>query len=199
MERSRWTASFSACHCAFSASAFLFRLASSFSSFAEALLRSRVSLLLQRLALDLQLHDAARNLVQLRRHGVDLGAQLGRRLVDQVDRLVRQEAVRDVAVRQHRRRHQGRILNTHPVVHLVALLQAAQDRDGVLDRRLVDQHRLEAALQGGILLDVLAIFIQRRGADAVQLAARQHGLEQVAGVHGPFGLARRRPPCAARR
>ena len=55
--------------------------------------------------------------------------------------------------------------------------------------RLVDQHRLEAPLQGGVLLDVLAVLVQRGGADAVQLAAGQHRLEQVAGVHGALGLA----------
>ena len=52
-----------------------------------------------------------------------------------------------------------------------------------------DQHRLEAALQGGILLDVLAVFVQRGGADAVQFAAGQHRLQHVAGIHRPFGLA----------
>ena len=56
-------------------------------------------------------------------------------------------------------------------------------------RGLVDQHRLEAALQGRVLLDVLAVFVERGGADAVQLAARQHGLQQVARVHGALGLA----------
>ena len=50
-------------------------------------------------------------------------------------------------------------------------------------------HRLEAAFQRGVLLDVLAVLVERRGADAVQLAARQHRLEQVAGVHGAFGRA----------
>ena len=75
------------------------------------------------------------------------------------------------------------------MVHLVALLQAAQNRDGVLDRGLVHQHLLEAPLERCVLLDVLAILIQRRGTDAVQLPARQCGLEHVAGIHGPFGLA----------
>ena len=74
-------------------------------------------------------------------------------------------------------------------MHLITLLQAAQDRDGVLDRGLVDQHVLEAPLQGRVLLDVLAILIERGGADAMQLAARQRGLEHVAGVHRAFGLA----------
>jgi hypothetical protein len=58
-----------------------------------------------------------------------------------------------------------------------------------LPRRLVHQHLLEAALQRGILLDVLAVFVQRGRADAVQLAARQRRLEHVAGVHGALGLA----------
>ena len=57
-------------------------------------------------------------------------------------------------------------------------------------RRLVDDHGLEAALQGGVLFDVLTVFVEGGSADAVQLAAGQHGLEQVAGVHGAFGLAR---------
>ena len=83
----------------------------------------------------------------------------------------------------------ARVLDAHAVVHLVALLQPAQDRDGVLDGRLVDEHRLEAALEGGVLLDVLAVLVERGGADAVQLAAGQHRLEQVAGVHRALGPA----------
>ena len=76
------------------------------------------------------------------------------------------------------------------MVHLEALAQAAQDRDGVLDRRRLDQHGLEAALERGVLLQVLAVFVERGGADAVQLAAGEHGLEHVAGVDGALGLAR---------
>ena len=52
-----------------------------------------------------------------------------------------------------------------------------------------DQHLLEAALERGILLDVLAVFVERGRAHAMQLAARQRGLEHVAGIHGAFGLA----------
>ncbi len=75
------------------------------------------------------------------------------------------------------------------MVHLVLLLQAAQDGDGRLHARLADQDLLEAALQRGVLLDVLAVFVERGRADAVQLAARQRRLEHVAGVHRAFGLA----------
>src|SRR5206468_12735325 len=37
--------------------------------------------------------------------------------------------------------------------------------------------------------DVLAMLVQGGGADAMQLAAGQHRLEQITGVHGAFRLA----------
>ena len=156
---------------------------------AEPLDRRLVRLLAQRLALDLELHDAAAHLVELRRHRVDLHAQLRRRFVHQVDRLVGQEAIGDVAVREHRGGDQRRVLELHAVVDLVALAQAAQDRNRVLDRRLADEHRLEAPLERRVLFDVLAVFVERRGADRVQLAARQHRLEHLRRVHRAFGGA----------
>ena len=61
---------------------------------------------------------------------------------------------------------------------------------GILDARLADKDRLEAAGERGVLLDVLFIFVERGGADAVQLAAGERRLEQVRGVHGAVGLAR---------
>ena len=120
---------------------------------------------------------------------VDLHADARRRLVDQVDRLVGQLPVGDVAMRKRRGGDDRRIGDVDAVVNFVALLQAAQDRDRVFDRRLVDQHFLEAPLQRRVLLDVLAIFVERGRADAMQLAARERGLEHVARVHRAFGLA----------
>ena len=57
-------------------------------------------------------------------------------------------------------------------------------------RRLADVHRLEAALERGVLLDVLAVLVERGRADHAQLAAGQHRLEHVAGVHRALGRAR---------
>ena len=72
---------------------------------------------------------------------------------------------------------------------LVALLEAAQDADRVLDARLADEDGLEAAREGGVLLDVLAVLVERRGADRAELATRQHRLEQVGRVDCAFGGA----------
>ena len=89
----------------------------------------------------------------------------------EVDRLVGQEPIGDVAVRQHGRGDERRVLELHAVVDLVALAQAAQDADRVLDGRLADQHRLEAPLERRVLLDVLAVLVERRRAD--RCAARR--------------------------
>jgi len=156
----------------------------------QALLRRFVLLLLDGFALDLQLDAAAVEPVHLLGLRVDFHLDLRRRFVDQVDRLVRQEAIRDVAMRQFRRRDDRRVGNVDAVVQFIAFLQAAQDRDGRFDRRLVDEHFLEAALQRGILFDVLAVFVKRGRADAMQFAARQRRLQHVARVHRAFGLAR---------
>ncbi len=86
--------------------------------------------------------------------------------VHQVDRLVGQEPVGDVARREHRRGDERRVLELHAVVNLVAFAQAAQDADRVLDGRLADEHRLEPALERGVLLDVLPILVERGRADA---------------------------------
>ena len=108
----------------------------------------------------------------------------------EIDRLVGQETVADVAMRERRRGDDGVVGDAHAVVRLVALLEAAQNRDRVLDARLADEDGLEAALERGILLDVLAILVERRRADDAQLAARERRLEHVAGVHRALGFAR---------
>jgi hypothetical protein len=144
---------------------------------------------LERDLLDLELEDAPLHHVDLGGHRVDLDAQLRRRLVDQVDRLVGQEAVGEVPVGEHRRADERRVLDAHAVVDLVALLEAAQDADRVLHGGLADVHLLEAALERRVLLDVLAVLVERGGADHAQLAAGQHRLDHVAGVHRTLGAA----------
>ena len=144
------------------------------------------------------MRDAAVEVVDLDRHGADLDER-GAGFVDQVDGLIGQEAVGDVAMREHGGGDDGRVLDADAVVDLELLLETAQDGDGVVHRRLADDDGLEAAGQGGILFDVLLVFVERGGADAAQFAARQRGLQQVGGVDGAFRPRRRRPGYAAHR
>ena len=149
----------------------------------QALLGRRVFFLGQRHLFDLESAHQALDLVDLDRPRVDLHPQPAGRLVDQVDGLVRQEPRGDVAVGQRGRRDQRGVGDAHTVVHLVAVFEPAQDADGVFHRRLADEHLLEATFQRGVLFDVLAVLVERGGADQAQLAAGQHRLDHVAGVH----------------
>ena len=119
-----------------------------------------------------------------------LAAQLDARggLVDEVDRLVGQAVLGDVAVRQPGRRLQGLVGDGDAVVLLVGAAQAVQDRDRLLDGRLLDGDGREPPRQGPVALD-RAVLGQRGGADHPQLAAGEQGLEHVGGVHRALGLS----------
>ena len=155
----------------------------------EAFPAGGVGLLLQRHLLDLELAHAPLDDVDLGRHGVDLDAQPGAGLVDEVDGLVGQEPPGDVPIGEHGGGNERGVLDADAVVHLVALLQPPQDGDRVLDAGLADVDLLEPALQRRVLLHVLAELVERRRADHAQLAPGQHRFEHVAGVHGTLGRA----------
>ena len=159
-----------------------------FLNFGQMLLRNGVGLLFQGGLFDLMLNDLAGDDVQLGGHGVHLGADHGAGLVHQVDGLVGQETVGDIAVGQGGGGNDGAVLNFYAVIDLVALFQTAQDGDGVLHRGLGHHDRLEAALQRGVLFDILAVLVEGGGTNAVQLTPGQHRFEQVAGVHGTLGF-----------
>ena len=57
------------------------------------------------------------------------------------------------------------------------------------DRRLVDLDRLEPTLERRVLLEVLAVLVERRRTDGLQLAPSQHRLEDRRRVDGTLGGA----------
>ena len=73
------------------------------------------------------------------------------------------------------------------VMFLETLAQTLQDVDGLRDGGLDDVNLLEAPGQRVILLEDAAIFLICGGTDAADLAVRQHGLDQVRGIHDPAG------------
>jgi len=115
---------------------------------------------------------------------------LGRGFVDEIDGLVGEEAIGDVAVGEHGGADERGVLDANA---MMAARNARGGRAGWRSspRRSADrQDRLEAALEGGVLLDVLAILVERRRTDAVQLAAGEHRLQEIARIHGALGGAR---------
>ena len=100
-----------------------------------------------------------------------------------------QVPVGQVAVGQVGRGHQGLVGDGHGMVRLVAVAQALQDLDGERHVRLLHLDGLEPALEGGVLLQVLAVLVDGGGTDGLQLAPGQHRLEDRGGVDGAFGRA----------
>ena len=72
------------------------------------------------------------------------------------------------------------------MVQFVFFFNPAQDANRIGDSRLLNQKRLETAGQCGILFHVLAVFVQRGGANAMQLTTGQCRLNQVGGIHRTF-------------
>ena len=100
-------------------------------------------------------------------------------LVQGVNGLVWQVTVCDVPARERHTGVDGLVGVLDAVVLLVFVLDVVEDLGGLLDRGGFHHDLLETPLQGAILLDVLAVFVQGGGADALNLTAGQGWLEHV--------------------
>ena len=139
-----------------------------------------------RLFLVCQLADAALLLLEDTGQSLGIYAQLAGGFVNKVHRLVGLKAVGDVAVAEASGGNERRIVDLNLVVRLVSGPESLQNLHRFLDGRLLQENRLEAALQGGVLLDVAAVLIAGGSADALELPPGQGWLEQVAGVDTAF-------------
>ena len=137
----------------------------------------------------LDLGELALDLLEIGRGAHALDAQTGAGFVDEVDCLVGQMTVADVAIREVGGGDDGLIGDRDPVMGLVLLAHALQDLDRHAQRRLFDAHRLEAALECGVLLEVLAVLVECRGADGLQFATGQHRLQDRCRVDRTLGCA----------
>ncbi len=72
----------------------------------------------------------------------------------------------------------------------IQALYAAQNIDRLIDRRFVNVHRLETALQSGVAFDVFPVFVEGGCPDALQFTPRQGRFEDIGRIHGAPGRAR---------
>ena len=118
-----------------------------------------IRLVLQTLQLDLQGDDLPVECLQSIGLALLREAQRTRGLVDEVDGLVGEVAVGDVARGVDGGGDEGGVGDLDSVVDFVAGLEAAEDGDGGLDGGLVDGDGLEAALEGSVLANGLAVLV----------------------------------------
>ena len=79
--------------------------------------------------------------------------------------------------------------DANAVIDFVFFLQATQNGNGIFHCGLLHLYFLEAPFEGRIFFDVLAVLVQGGGADGVEFASGEHGLQEIARVHGPFALS----------
>src|SRR6185369_1208597 len=111
------------------------------------------------------------------------------RLVNEVNGLVRKEAIRDVAIRVAYGELDRFVRVSHGVEFLVTVLDAEEDLDSVVFVRRWDLYGLEAAFERAIFFYRLAIFTRRGCADALNLAARKSRLQDIGRIERTLGGA----------
>ena len=123
--------------------------------------------------------DLLLNLDNLLRH-VDVGQMhAASHLIQGVNGLVWQVTVCDVPARERHTGVDGLVGVLDAVVFLVFVFDVVEDLGGLLNCGGFHHHLLETPLQGAVLLDVLAVFVQGGGSDALNLTAGQGWLEHV--------------------
>ena len=123
------------------------------------------------------------------RGGEGLNTHPGSCFVHQVNRLVRLETVGNVPAGQLHSRFQRFIGDVYLMMRFIPVPQSLHDGDGFLIRGFFHRHRLEASGQRRIFFNMLSVFIQRSGADALDLPTGQRGLENIGGIHTAFRLS----------
>ena len=114
---------------------------------------------------------------------------LGGRLVHQVDGLVRQKPLGQIANGQVHRRLQSLVRDGDVVVGLIPPPQSPENGQRLVPGGLAHRDGLEAALQGGVLFNIFAVLIQGGGADDLNLSPGEGRFQDVGRVNGSLRAA----------
>ena len=107
-------------------------------------------------------------------------------LIEDVNCLVWQEAVLDVAARKRNGSLDGSLGVVDMMVLLVAVLKTVNNRNGVVVVWLADVDRLETPLKCSVLLDMFTVLFCRSCTNDLDFSTRQRRLKDGRGVDGAF-------------
>ena len=113
-----------------------------------------------------------------------MDASAGASLIEDVNCLIWQEAVLDVAARKRNGSLDSSLSVVDVVVLLVAVLKAVDDRNGVIVVWLADVDRLETPLKCSVLLDMFTILFCRSCTNDLDFSTRQRRLQDGCGIDG---------------
>ena len=119
-----------------------------------------------------------------------LHAHMGGRLIHQIYRLVRQEAIRQVPLRKSHGSRNRSILDARMMELLIAAAQTEENLLRIRSIRFINRHRLKPPRERAVFRKVLLILAERRRADNLHLTARKSGLQNVCRIECALGTAR---------
>ena len=105
-------------------------------------------------------------------------------LIEDINCLVWQEAILDVAARKRNGSLDGSLGVVDVVVLLVAVLKTVDDRNGVVVVWLANVDRLETPLKCSVLLDMFTILFCRSCTDDLDFSTRQRRLKDGCSIDG---------------
>ena len=115
-----------------------------------------------------------------------MDACAGAGLIKDINCLVWQEAVLDIAARKHNGSLDSSLGVVDVVVLLVAVLKTVNNRNSVVVVWLADVDRLETPLKCSVLLDMFTVLFCRSCADDLDFSTRQWWLKDGCGIDGAF-------------
>ena len=134
---------------------------------AQPFLATRIRFLFQGFAFDLELNDSSVQFIDIFWLTIDSHAQSCCCFINQIDCLIRKEAISNVAVRKSGCCNNCTIRDTYAMVEFIFFFQTAQDRDGIRDRWFGNEDRLETSCQSCVFFYMVAVLIQGCCPDAV--------------------------------
>ena len=129
------------------------------------------------------------HVLQILRNLDGIQAHACARFIEHVNGLVRQEAFADVAFTKFNGSTHSIRRITHIVMLFILRAEAIENLDRIFDRRRIHDNRLETAFKSRILLDVLAVFVKSRSANALEFTTCKGGLKDVRSIEAAFRAA----------
>ena len=110
--------------------------------------------------------------------------------IQKVNGLIGKVAVSDISFRQNHALTGNFRTNSNAMECRIIFRNTLHDLAGFLNGRLRNNDRLESALQGSILLNMLAILIKGCGSDQLHFTSGKSGFQNIAGIHRTFCVTR---------
>ncbi|OQB02737.1 MAG: hypothetical protein BWY20_01875 [Spirochaetes bacterium ADurb.Bin215] len=127
---------------------------------------------------------------QFRGSDVSLDFFHGAGFIKNVYRLVREKTVGEITARKGYDCLKSIVGIPHMMMALIPVFYSCEDLQGIVRRGFLNLDGLEAAFQGGVFLEIFAVFGKGRRSDTLEISPGKRRFEHVGRIHCAFRAAR---------